>query len=107
MLAALIRCVKREGVEEVRWGEIQTQHLTYTPVLGEGESTRVPHPDQLTIVLGSLLASRAILMEDGQAAARKPIGERRVVLDLEQTEVERVLGEIGGQAWRQALGVGT
>ncbi|KAI6105020.1 P-loop containing nucleoside triphosphate hydrolase protein [Pisolithus croceorrhizus] len=107
MLAALIRCVKREGVEEVRWGEIQTQHLTYTPVLGEGESTRVPHPDQLTIVLDSLLASRAILMEDGQAAARKPIGERRVVLDLEQTEVERVLGEIGGQAWRQALGVGT
>lgn len=46
-------------------------------------------------------------MEDGQATARKPISERRVVLDLEQTEVERVLGEIGGQTWRQALAVGT
>lgn len=107
LLAALIRCMKREGVEEIRWGEIQAQHLTYTPVLGEGESTRVPHPSQLTIVLDSLLASHAILMEDGQAAARKPISERRVVLDLEQTEVERVLGEIGGQTWRQALAVGT
>lgn len=99
--------MKREGVEEIRWGEIQAQHLTYTPVLGEGESTRVPHTSQLTIVLDSLLASHAILMEDGQAAARKPISERRVVLDLEQTEVERVLGEIGGQTWRQALAVGT
>ncbi|KAI6154604.1 P-loop containing nucleoside triphosphate hydrolase protein [Pisolithus tinctorius] len=107
MLAALIRCIKREGVEEVKWGEIQAQHLTYTPVLGDGESTRVPHHTQLTIVLDSLLASRAILMEDGQLAARRPIGERRVILNLEQTEVERVLGEMGGQAWRQALSVGT
>ncbi|KAI6025453.1 hypothetical protein EDC04DRAFT_2606327 [Pisolithus marmoratus] len=96
-----------DGVEEVRWGEIQVQHLTYTPILGQGESTRVPHPTQLTIVLDSLLASRAILMEDGQTAARKPVSERRVILNLEQTEVERVLGEIGGQAWRQTLSIGT
>ena len=46
-----------------------------------------------------------MLIEDGAAAQRKPAGERRVVLNLEQIEVERVLSEIGGQMWKNALGV--
>ncbi|KAG6334745.1 hypothetical protein ID866_4346 [Astraeus odoratus] len=105
MLVALIRCVKREGVEEIQWDKIREQHINYTYALGTGESTRVPRPGELTVVLDSLLASRAILMEDGPTAARKPMADRRVILNLEQAEVERVLGEVGGQPWKQALSV--
>ncbi|KIJ60349.1 hypothetical protein HYDPIDRAFT_117246 [Hydnomerulius pinastri MD-312] len=105
MLASLVKCVKREGVEEIKWGEIQLQHLIYTPTLGAPESTRQPTQAELSLVLDSLLASRAMLMEDGVAgAARKPVTERRVILNLEQVEVERVLGEVGGEVWRSALG---
>lgn len=43
-------------------------------------------------------------MEDGFTAARKPVGERKVILNLEQAEVERVLGDVGGILWRNALG---
>lgn len=56
-------------------------------------------------MLDSLLASRAMLIEDGTVAQRKPEGDRRVVLNLEQIEVERVLSELGGQMWKNALGV--
>jgi origin recognition complex subunit 1 len=58
------------------------------------------------MVLESLVASRAMLLEDGLAASRKDFGERRVILNLEQTEVERVLGDVGGQTWKNLLGVG-
>lgn len=46
-----------------------------------------------------------MLIEDGTVAQRKPEGDRRVVLNLEQIEVERVLSELGGQMWKNALGV--
>ncbi|KAF9227182.1 P-loop containing nucleoside triphosphate hydrolase protein [Gyrodon lividus] len=106
MLAALVKCVKREGVEEIKLGEIQHQHLIYVDTLGEGESIRKPTLGELTFVLDSLLASRAMLMEDGFTAARKPVSERKVILNLEQAEVERVLGDVGGSLWRNALSVG-
>jgi origin recognition complex subunit 1 len=44
-------------------------------------------------------------MEDGGAATRKAEEDRRCVLNLEQAEVERVLGEVGGQRWKNALSV--
>ena len=47
-----------------------------------------------------------MLMEDGFTAARKPVGERKVILNLEQAEVERVLGDVGGPLWQNALGAG-
>lgn len=46
-----------------------------------------------------------MLIEDGAGAQRKPAGERKVVLNLEQLEVERILSEIGGQMWKNALGI--
>jgi origin recognition complex subunit 1 len=70
---------------------------------GQDDSTRRPTPNELTLVLDSLLASRAILMEDGGAVSRKPDDEKKVVLNLEQIEVERVLGEEGGQRWKNVL----
>jgi len=48
-----------------------------------------------------------MIVEDGLAAVRKSARERRVILNLEQAEVERVLSEVGGQSWATALGVGT
>ncbi|KZT07411.1 P-loop containing nucleoside triphosphate hydrolase protein [Laetiporus sulphureus 93-53] len=103
MLAALLRCVKREGVDEIRWGDIQRQHLIYTNLLSDPaalRSTRRPTLGELRLVLDNLLAAHALLAED---VGRRAEDERRVVLNLEHGEVERVLGEVGGPMWRDAL----
>lgn len=122
MLASLLRCIKREGVEEIKWGEvcvlilwsarlivrkIEDQHIMYVEALtSEGDPSRKPTPEELGLVLDSLVASRAMIVEDGVNAIRKSPRERRVILNLEQTEVERVLSEVGGRSWATALGVG-
>ncbi|KAG1905407.1 P-loop containing nucleoside triphosphate hydrolase protein [Suillus fuscotomentosus] len=107
MLASLLRCIKREGIEEIKWGEIENQHVVYVEALtSEGDPSRRPTPVELGLVLDSLVASRAMIIEDGVNAFRKPPRERRVILNLEQTEVERVLSEVGGRLWATALGVG-
>jgi origin recognition complex subunit 1 len=67
------------------------------------DPSRKPTPNELSIVLDSLVASRAMLVEDGAAILRKPEGERKVLLNLEQGEVERVLSEVGGQRWKNIL----
>ena len=120
MLTSLIKCIKREGIEEIKWSEVlfplsfkdsltnqcqvEHQHLTYINVLvSEEEPTRKPTPAELRMVLGSLVASRAVVLEDGPVVARKPEGERRMLLNIEQGEVERVLSDIGGQRWRNVL----
>ena len=54
-------------------------------------------------MLDSLVATRALLVEEGAAVARKAEGDRKVVLNLEQSEVERVLGDIGGKNWKSVL----
>ncbi|KAI5120698.1 hypothetical protein M0805_007661 [Coniferiporia weirii] len=115
MLAALLKCVRREGVDEVRWDDLQRQHLLYTDLLtNAGDSTRKPSPSELRLVLDSLLASHAVLAEDtlsrgtgagAAGAGRRAEGERRVVLNVEQGEVQRVLGDMGGARWKGALGV--
>lgn len=83
---------------------MEHQHLTYINVLvSEEEPTRKPTPAELRMVLNSLVASRAVVLEDGSVVARKPEGERRMLLNIEQGEVERVLSDIGGQRWRNVL----
>ncbi|TDL25739.1 P-loop containing nucleoside triphosphate hydrolase protein [Rickenella mellea] len=105
MLAALLKCQRRSGVEEVKWGDIQYQHLIYVNVLtGSTDSGRKPSTAELAVVLDSLLASHAMLIEDGAMASKKADSERRVILNIEQNEVERVLGELGGTKWKNALG---
>ncbi|KAJ7903529.1 P-loop containing nucleoside triphosphate hydrolase protein [Mycena olivaceomarginata] len=105
ILVSLIKCIKREGVEEIKWGEVLYQHSTYVKVLEDPDvpQLRQPTPNELALVLDSLVAARALLMEGGAAALRKAEGERKVMLNIEQGEVERVLGEIGGQSWRNIL----
>ncbi|KAI9000488.1 P-loop containing nucleoside triphosphate hydrolase protein [Trametes punicea] len=111
MLAALIKCVRKEGIEEIKWADVQHQHLVYLNLLsGAGDEwdpapSRRPSGDELLLVLDSLLASHALIAEDGVAIGRKSEGERRLALNLEYPEVERVLGEVGGPRWRNALNV--
>lgn len=69
----------------------------------EDDPSRKPTPNELLIVLDSLVASRAMLIEEGVAILRKSEGERRVLLNLEQSEVERVLSEVGGVRWKNVL----
>ena len=44
-----------------------------------------------------------MFIEDGIVAQRKPDSERRVVLNFEQLEIERVLSEICGQIWKDVF----
>lgn len=86
--------------------QIQRQHILYLNILtGDSDPSRRPTNGELLMVLDSLLATRALLCEEGAAIARKAEGERRVVLNLEHSEVERVLGEVGGTKWKNALSV--
>ncbi|KAF9015037.1 hypothetical protein BDQ17DRAFT_1340381 [Cyathus striatus] len=104
MLASMMKCMKRDGVEEIKWGDIQYQHLIYLPVLaGRDDSQRKPTHYEFTLILDSLVASRALIVEEGHAIAKKPAGERRVLLNLEMSEVERVLSEVGGSVWKSVL----
>ncbi|KAJ7786638.1 P-loop containing nucleoside triphosphate hydrolase protein [Mycena metata] len=105
VLVSLIKCVKREGVEEIKWGEVLHQHELYVKVLEDPDMAelRLPTPNELAVVLDSLVASHALLMESGAAALRKAERERKVALNLEQGEVERVLGDVGGERWRNIL----
>jgi origin recognition complex subunit 1 len=123
MLAATLKCIRKNGTETVKWGEVSEfkngnvvssnacklarQHMIYSKLLpNEGDSTRMPTNSDLKIVLMSLISSRALLTEDGATAAKRSEDERKVMLLLEPNEVERVLGEVGGERWKSTLGAG-
>lgn len=83
--------------------QLQRQHLLYCNILPQDEeSTRKPSDAELKLVLTSLLSSRAVLVEEGASVSRKPEGDRKVLLNLEPAEIQRVLSE-GGEAWKDAL----
>ncbi|KAF7303122.1 Origin recognition complex subunit 1 [Mycena kentingensis (nom. inval.)] len=105
VLAALIKCVKVEGVEEIKWGEVAMQYSIYTKSFEDPDAPRCwnPTPAEMAMVLDSLVASQAVLLESGAAAMKKAAAERKVVLNLEQSEVERVLGDVGGDRWKNML----
>ena len=91
LLAALLKCVRHAGVSEIPWADVTHQHSLYAGVFADS----VPLQRELEGVLDALLAARVVLFEARVA--------RRVMLNLEQGEVERVLGEVGGQQWRNIL----
>jgi origin recognition complex subunit 1 len=66
----------------------------------------MPTNTDLKSILMSLISSRALLIEEGAVVARKGEDERKVMLLLEPSEVERVLGEVGGERWKSTLGAG-
>jgi origin recognition complex subunit 1 len=77
--------------------------MNYLGALSGVNESRKPTLAELTMVLESLVASRAVLLEDGAGVARKPEGERRLLLNIEQIEVERVLSDVGGPVWKNVL----
>lgn len=72
---------------------------------GDDDPERRPTDGELKLVLRSLTASHAMICEDGAVVARKSEDDRRIALNLELSEIERVLVEVGGTRWRNALGV--
>ena len=92
LLAALLKCVRRTDVCEIPWSDVSHQHHLYSGVFADS----APLSRELEGVLDALLAARVVLAETRGA-------RRVVVLNLEQAEVERVLGEVGGQQWRNML----
>lgn len=126
MLAALAKCIKRDGVDEVKWGDVSAdsiyklecyphivffskvrrQHLIYMAVFpSNDEPSRKPNLGELDMVLDSLSTTRALFVEEGVLVARKADEDRKIALGLEMGEVERVLGEVGGSRWKNALNV--
>jgi origin recognition complex subunit 1 len=70
--------------------KVQHQHRIYVPVLGESHLVCKPSAGELGMVLDSLLASRALLMEEGAVTARRSEDDRK---------------EVGGTRWKNALSV--
>jgi hypothetical protein len=71
--------------------DVSHQHHLYSGVFADSAPLR----RELEGVLDALLAARVVLAETR--------GAHRVVLNLKQVEVERVLGEVDGQQWRNML----
>ncbi|KAF7306437.1 Origin recognition complex subunit 1 [Mycena indigotica] len=105
VLLSLIRCIRTEGIEEIKWENVLYQHSLYVKSFEDPDAPRLwtPTPNEMGLVLESLVSSQAILLESGAAAMKKMLGERKVVLNMEQNEVERVLGEVGGERWKIIL----
>ncbi|KAG9004212.1 Origin recognition complex, subunit 1 [Tulasnella sp. 427] len=104
VLAAIIKCVKREGVSEVKWGEVTKQCLVLFEQLREDLTLTKPTHERLRFVLQSLVASKAVMLESGVAADRKDISERLVMLNMETGEVVRALSDVGKSRWENVLG---
>ena len=81
------------------------RHLGFVRRVVDDESPqRKPKEQELLDVLDSLVSSSLLSMESGALAARKPAGDRKVVLQVEKGEVRRVLADVGPR-WNAILGV--
>ena len=97
MLTALVRCVRREGVPEIPWRNLRTDHDALTRSLMD--SNDLLSSSELALIFGSLVASHAL------THAYHPhhnAEERKVALGMEVSEVGRVLMN-EGDTWRRAL----
>lgn len=97
LLAALVRCIRREGVPEIPWRAVRTDHDALTRSLAE--SNELLSDAELLLVRSSLVATHALT--SAPDAYRAP-EDRRLALGMEIGEVGRVLMN-EGEAWRRAL----
>lgn len=97
MLAAMVRCVRREGVPEIAWRALRADHDALMRALAE--SGELLSDSELALVRASLLASHALTASPDLYRGGE---ERRVALGMEIGEVGRVLMN-EGDAWRRAL----
>ncbi|KAG8947090.1 Origin recognition complex, subunit 1 [Tulasnella sp. 419] len=103
VLAALLKCMKREGINEIKWGNVMHQSAILFDQLGDADMTK-PNQDRLRSVLKSLIASKAVIAETGLAAERKLVSDRLLILNLESGEVTRALCDVGGDKWANLMG---
>ncbi|WVF72804.1 hypothetical protein IAT40_007622 [Kwoniella sp. CBS 6097] len=120
MLAALVRCIRREGIPEIAWGSLRNDHDALCRSLlfdlehaasrgGNGGEEALLSTSELALVFSSLLASHALVSTDHKTSAGGGAGgwggggdDKKVALGMEVGEVGRVLmGE--GESWRRAL----
>ena len=73
-------------------------------IVDDDSPRRKPTEQELLDVLDSLVSSSLFSFESGALAARKDIGDRKVVLQVEKDEVRRVLADVGPR-WNAVLGV--
>ncbi|KIR34736.1 origin recognition complex subunit 1 [Cryptococcus deuterogattii MMRL2647] len=107
MLAALVRCVRREGVAEIAWKNIRNDHDALMRSLafdtseqgGREVAPNLLSNSELALVLTSLTSSHALVCS---ADISKGVDERKVALGMEIGEVGRVLMN-EGDSWRKAL----
>lgn len=97
LLAALVRCVRREGMAEIAWHTVRTDHDNLTRSLAE--SSDFLSDAELALVKSSLLATHALTAAPDLYAGTE---DRRLALGMEIGEVGRVLMN-EGDAWRRAL----
>ncbi|OCF39968.1 origin recognition complex subunit 1 [Kwoniella heveanensis CBS 569] len=128
MLAALVRCIRREGIPEISWRSLRNDHdalcrsLLFDLTMSEssdiggggGAEEVLLSTSELALVFSSLLASHALVSTDlrhrhlVRTSAATEGGEggggddRKVALGLEVGEVGRVL-MAEGESWRRAL----
>ena len=97
MLAAVLRCIRREGLAEIPWKAIRTDHDALTRSLSE--SNDLLSNSELGLVFSSLVATHALTWAFD---ALKAGDDRKVALGMEISEVGRVLMN-EGEGWRRAL----
>ncbi|EIW67259.1 hypothetical protein TREMEDRAFT_33606 [Tremella mesenterica DSM 1558] len=97
MLAAMVRCVRREGVPEVAWKNVRTDHDALTRSLLESDA--LLSSSELSLIFSSLVSTHALTW--AYDPHRSP-DERKVALGMDISEVGRVLMN-EGEGWRRAL----
>jgi len=112
MMAAVVRCVRREGIPEIPWravwffsyqkhdmtcGQVRADHDALTRSLLERND--LLSNSELALIFSSLLATHAVTWAFD---IHKALDDRKVALGMEIGEVGRVLMN-EGDAWRRAL----
>ncbi|KAK4689006.1 origin recognition complex subunit 1, partial [Tremellales sp. Uapishka_1] len=97
MMAAVLRCVRREGVAEIPWRSVRSDHDTLTRSLLD--SNLLLSNSELLLVFTSLLATHGLTCAYD---LHKSLDDRKVALGMEISEVGRVLMN-EGDGWRRAL----
>lgn len=97
MMAAVVRCVRREGIPEIPWRAVRTDHDALTRSLLD--TNDLLSTSELSLIFSSLLATHAVTW---QYDLKQSYDDRKVALGMEIGEVGRVLMN-EGDAWRRAL----
>ncbi|KAJ9117153.1 hypothetical protein QFC20_000296 [Naganishia adeliensis] len=97
MLAAILRCIRREGLSEIAWRSVRSDHDNLMRAICD--SNDILSDAELGIVFSSLVASHALTCTNEKY---KSMEDRKVAMGLDGNEVGRVLmGE--GERWSQVL----